>query len=120
MAGIWVPFTVLPSGQSACVNAEPEGELVLANPQGATQLDDSFSKAAAFIGERRVPKELNNLRDKVEAWRGATILPIGHRVRVNAELLGHFLLQEAQVKAFLAEVVPDGLQLPGIRWWERS
>ena len=97
-----LPFSVLPSGQSAWVNAEPAGELVLANPQGATQLDDSFSKAAASIGERRVPKELNDLRNKVKAWRGATILPIGHRVRVNTNPLGHFLLKGAKAACSLS------------------
>ena len=83
------------------------GQLVLANPQGATPLDDSFSKAATSIGERRVPKELDDLRYKMKAWRGAPFLPINHRVRVNAELLGHFFLQEAQIKTLLSEMIPQ-------------
>jgi len=105
-----------PASQGAWVNTKLEGELVLANTQGATQLDDSFPEVVASIQKRRVPKKLNDLRDNVKSWGRASFLPISHRVRVNAELLGHFLLQEALVKALLAEVFSDGLQLPWIGW----
>ena len=98
-------FIPLPASQGAWINTKLVGQLVLTNPQDSTQLDDAFSKAATSIGERRVPKELNDLRHKVKAWRRAFFLPIGHRVRVNAESLCHFPLEEAQVQALLAEMV---------------
>ena len=61
-------FAALPSGQGAGINVKMAGELVLALPQDAPHLNDPFPKAAASIGERRVPKELNDLWDKVKPW----------------------------------------------------
>ena len=61
-------FAALQWGRGVGVNAELAGELVLANPQDPPHLNNPFPKAAASIGERRVPKELNDLWDKVKPW----------------------------------------------------
>ena len=76
-------------------------------------------RALAHFRERDIPEELDDSRDEVKSWRGMPFLPVGHRVRVNTNPLGHFLLQEAQVKALLPEVVADGSHVAGIGRWKR-
>lgn len=101
------PFSALPPSQGAWVNTELEGELLLANPQSATQLDDSFPEVVASIRKRRVPKKLNDLRHEVKSWGRAPFLPVGYRVRVNAKPQGNVLLEKAEIETPLAKVVAD-------------
>ena len=93
--------------------------MVLANTQSATKGDDPTAQTSSLDLDRRVLKELDDPRHALEFWRSTPPLPVGHRVRANAELLGHFLLKEAKVKPLLAEVVAEGPQLPWMGSWER-
>jgi hypothetical protein len=113
MAGIWVPLPFLLPSQGDGIDAKLTRQVLLAHPQRAMHLDNMLPEALALSRERDVPKELDDLRYKVKAWRGAPFLPIGHRVCGNAELLSHFLLQESQIETLLSEMIPQGTQFFG-------
>ena len=91
-------------------------------PQRATHLEDTLAKASALSGERDVSEELDDPLDEVEPWRGMPPLPVGYRAGVNAQVLSHFLLKQAQTQSLLADVVSDGVQCLRIDRgnWSRS
>ena len=75
------------------------------------------SEALALSRKRDVPEELDDPRDEVESWRRMPLFPVGYRGCVNTELLGHFFLQEAQIKTLPSEMIPQRTQFFRIGWW---
>ena len=72
------PLSLLPTSQSAGIDAKLTRQVLLAHPQRATHLDDMLPEALALSRERDVPEELDDPRDEVESWRGMPLLPTGH------------------------------------------
>ena len=95
-------------------------EILLANPQGATEGDDTLAQTSNLDLKRRVPEELDDPRDEVESWRCMPLLPVGYRGSVNTKPLGNILLKQTQINTPLSEMIPQRTQFFRIGRWKLS
>ena len=111
------PLSLLPTSQSAGIDAKLTRQVLLAHLRRATGLDVMLPQALTLSRERDVPEELDDPRDEVEFWRGMPLLPVGYRGGVNTKPPGNILLKQTQIKTPLSEMITQRIQFFRIGWW---